>query len=349
MRLQPLCIIIICAWTALSAAGCTGLIVTHHKGTTAGPGNVVSLFSVARRDGKPLGQLTASNFEIYERNKLVPASVTRQKLVSANRVVDHYTLLLLDLGLCDLKEASLQAVIDATSAFVDKRSKRSKIGIFGFDGGESINQLSDFTNDAQSLKRALAALKQTKERDPSTDINGSMIKALEAMRAAWKRSALPVRWGTVVLITNSTDHARRVSQEAMLKALDQAKVQRYALGVGDAVDLKLLHAVGTGGAVHVNLGTEAKPVVTEEDRKKGVTSQELPARPLLSKTLDQLAVTLEEGADKLHVLSYCSPLRAGEHYVRVKVSQGQMDADFQFKIDAAGFGKGCDPHKIPTF
>ena len=188
MRLQPLCIIVICAWTALSGAGCTGLIVTHHKGTTAGPGNVVSLFSVARRDGKPLGRLTESNFEIYERNKLVPASLTRQKLVSANRVVDHYTLLLLDLGLCDLKEASLQAVIDATGAFVDRRSKRSKVGIFGFDGGESINQLSDFTNDAQALKSALAALKQTKERDPSTDINGSMIKALEALKAAWNLS-----------------------------------------------------------------------------------------------------------------------------------------------------------------
>lgn len=334
---------------ALAGSGCTGLIVAHHKGTTAGPGNVVSLFSVERRDGKPLASLTAENLKIYERNELVPASLTRQTLVDASKVVAHHTLLLLDLGLCDLKDASLQAVIDATSAFVEARSKRAKIGIYGFDGGEAITKLADFTNDAKALKAALVALKQPQERDPSTDLHGSLVQALDVLKAEQKRSTRPIRWSNVVLITNSKDHAGRVSEQALLKALEQTKVQRYAVGVGEAVDLRILNAVGRQGSHHVNLGTEAKPVQTEEDKEKGVTPQGPPNRPLLSKTLEQLAVTLTEQADKLRVLSYCSPLRAGEHYVRVRVSQGQMEGDFQFKIDASGFGKGCDPAKIPTF
>jgi hypothetical protein len=310
---------------------------------------VAILFSVERRDDKPLGRLTASEIEIYERNQPVPASVTRQRLVGPDGVVGRHVLLLVDLALCDLSERSLQAVIDAGGAFVERLAKGARVAVYGFDGRPEITEVAGFSQDAQALKDGLAALKKAGTRDPSSDINGSVVKALDALKAEMKRSALPVRWGTVVLITNGKDLARRLSRREMVEALDAAKVQRHAVGVGDAVDQGLLDAVGADGAYRVNLGTEPKPVVTEEDKEKGVTPTGPPGRPLLSETLDRLAAAMERRARGLRILSYCSPLRAGEHYVRVKITQGEASGEFSFKIDASGFGPGCDPKKIPTF
>lgn len=333
----------------LLGAGCSALVVTHHKGTSASPSNVASLFSVERRDGKPLGKLSAGDVEIYESNQRVAPGVTRQTLVDPGRVVGHYTLLLLDLGLCDLEQRSLQAVIEATGAFVERLSGLSKIAIYGFDGSDSLTRIAGFTQDGKALRSALAALEQARPRDPSTDIHGSVVKAVAALQQEMKRSAMPVRWGSMVLLASSKDHARRVPRERMLEVLDEAKIQRYALGVGEAVDTGLLGQFGTEEFHHVNLGTEPKPVVTEEDRQRGVTPEGPPDRPLLSTTLEQLARTLRSRADTLHVLSYCTPLRAGEHHVRVKITQGQLSGEFVFRIDASGFGPGCDPNKIPTF
>jgi hypothetical protein len=343
-------ITVISAWIlALGGAGCTPLIVTHHKGMTASPGNVASLFTVERRDGKPLGELTAGAIEIYEENQLVPASVTRQTLLDPAAVVSRHALLLIDLSLCNLSAKSLQAVIAAGEGFVARLAQQTSVGIWGYDGKPELTELSKFTRDRKALGAGLAALERVGERDSTIDLHGSLVRALGVLQAEMKRSPRPVRWGTLVLITSSKDVAAKLTRQEVVSALDAAKIERYAVGVGDVIDQGLLEAVSPRGNRWVNLGTEPRPVVTEEDREKGVTPTGPPARPLLATTLEQLAATINRRADALRVLSYCSPLRAGEHYVRVKVTVGGESMDFSFKIDATGFGPGCDPRKVPTF
>jgi hypothetical protein len=58
--------------------------------------------------------------------------------------------------------------------------------------------------------------------------------------------------------------------------------------------------------------------------------------------------------NRYYLLSYCSPARAGQRHVRIKVlshdDEGKdVSGSLSTEFDASGFASGCDPSAVPRF
>src|SRR5262245_2437168 len=90
---------LICSLLAsLAAVGCApGLKLTRIEAAANKPSNVAVFFAVDR-DDKPVTDLLASDFAIYEDDKLVSVDESRQTIVNPQIAAAHYTLLLVDMS-----------------------------------------------------------------------------------------------------------------------------------------------------------------------------------------------------------------------------------------------------------
>jgi len=134
-----------------------------------------------------------------------------------------------------------------------------------------------------------------------------------------------LRFGTLVVFTDGTDRAGRVSRDAMLDAVDQSNMDVYAIGVGGEVDVDELEALGRNGFVRAENG----------DR--------------LQAAFEEVAQKIEGYSKRFYLLSYCSPARAGDHEVTIEAEWHDATGSLTYQFNADGFGPGCDPTRPPTF
>jgi hypothetical protein len=90
-----------------------------------------------------------------------------------------------------------------------------------------------------------------RSRDPSTNLNGAVLLALDRLDAAITASSVPLRFGSLVVFTDGTDHAARVPLEDMLHAVDAAPFDVYAISVGDEIDDRTLSRIGKSGNIRI--------------------------------------------------------------------------------------------------
>lgn len=313
------------------SVGCATLQLTTIKTTQQRPSNVAIYFKVQTSSGDPVGGLTADRFRIYEDDQLVSEYESKQTIVNPEVAAVHYTLLLVDMSGSVSGSGSVAELVQAAGTFTDRVEKASKVGIYAFDGSQDLYPIVPFTDQPVNAKAGVASLSMFKPKDPSTNLNGAVVKALDTLDAALARASQPLRFGTLVVFTDGTDRANRVSEYAMLQRVRETPFEVFAIGLGAEIKEWLLDDIGKNGTA---MAADKSAIV---------------------KAFDEIGSKVEGRTRSFYLLSYCSPARAGRHDLRIQAlvvdSKGreQLSGSVTSEFDATGFAPGCDPNAPPNF
>jgi hypothetical protein len=288
------------------------------------PSNVAVYFTVDTAFGEPVGGLTATDFRIYEDGQLVSESESQQTIVNPEVAAEHYTLLLVDMSGSVTESDQVPLLQQAATEFTSQLEGNQRVAVYAFDGSEDLAVIAGFTSSG-GAQGAINRLGSYRSRDPSTNLHGAVVQAIRVLDTELARSSVPLRFGTIVVFTDGSDRAARVSKRDMGAAIDASPYDIFAIGVGSEIDEGTLGDVGRDGYVLV-ADTAA---VTDAFRRVGERI---------------LAMT-----QRYYLLSYCSPARAGEHRVTVEAVTPEASGRLAYDFDAAGFGPHCNPERPPPF
>ena len=306
-------------------AGCAGLDLQLHNASVQKPSNVALYFAVETSDGQPVGGLQAESFQIYEDDQLIFPFESKQTILNPEVAVEHFTLLLLDLSGSITESGSMHTLMAAAGGFAEKITRTHKMAVYGFDGSTQLTPVVGFTSSPGAVTSGLAAVAARKSKDPSTNLNGAVVEAIKVLEQALSRSQKALRFGTLIVFTDGTDRAYRVTEEEMHKALDEANLNVFAIGLGVEISQGQLARLGRHGFV-------------KADQEGNIGA-----------AFDQVAARIDAASLKFYLLSYCSPSRAGKHQLRVKAASQGNSGSLSYEFDAAGFGPNCDPNRKPNF
>jgi len=313
-----------------AVAGCAGLQLTTVKTAQQRPSNVAVYFKVQTYSGEPVGGLTADKFRIYEDGQLVSQYESKQTILNPEVAAAHYTLLLVDMSGSVTESGAVDTLMQAAGTFTGHVEKQQDVGIYAFDGSPDLYPIVPFTDQPGNTKAGVAQLGTFKPKDPSTNLNGAVVKALDQLDAALGRAVQPMKFGTLVVFTDGTDRANRVPASEMEQHVREKPFDVFAIGLGAEMKRPQLEAIGKSGTA---MAADRGAIV---------------------KAFDEVGSKVEGRTKSYYLLSYCSPSRAGKHQVRVEAvlkdakggeQTGSVDTDF----DATGFAPGCDPNAPPSF
>jgi hypothetical protein len=309
---------------AHTGVGCAGLKPTLVDASVQKPSNVAVYFTVDTSGGDPVPGLGAEQFRIYEDDRLVSPFESKQTILNPEVAAMHYTLLLVDMSGSVTQSGSLPALEEAAGKFTQRVGQYQQTAIYAFDGRPEIVPVRGFSSGGAG--GGAGVLSSFHSKDPSTNLHGAVVEAIKVLEHQLKRSPVPLRFGTLVIFTDGTDHAHRVSRADLMSALDQVDFEVFVIGVGAEIDESELKAIGRSGAA-----------LSREPGAVGVS-------------FDQIAARIEGYSKRFYLLSYCSPARAGEHELKVvPVATDGRKGSLRYRFNADGFGPTCDPNRRPAF
>lgn len=328
---NPLALFIIAA-VALVSLGCGGLNVRVVNSAAKKPNNVWVFFSVDRGKDDPVANLTADDFVIYEDGQVVSKFESQQTIQNPEVAAVSYTLLLVDMSGSITESGQADALVDAAKSFSEKIGKKQKVGVFAFDGEAKIHSVVPFTEAQGSVQGGLEGLRKYKPKDPSTNLHGAVVEGLRELKRALDKEHKPLKFGTLVLFTDGTDRANRVSRDDMKKEIDDEKYKNYemlAIGVGAEIEKGQLKEIGRDG--------------TELANDKGKVKE----------AFEKTAAKIEAHQKRFYLLSYCTPSRKGKHEVKIEAKaknpDGSGSAEYSFESDGFGPPPACEPKTPPAF
>ncbi|MGA9521531.1 MAG: hypothetical protein WBV82_08715 [Myxococcaceae bacterium] len=328
-------------------SNCLNLKLQDNGFSTAKPARVSLFFTVDTCDGEPVAQLTADKFRLLEDSAQVSAFESQQRIRPRAQDMRMYTLLLLDLSGSILRSGDYPRLREAADAFLDRMFAHDpgmhRVGIFAFDGRKELTQVVGFTGERAVLEAGLDSLEVSEcsvsadcaafvDRrtcagwrcvDDSTNLYGAVLNGTSAVEAAVASNPdIPHRQGALVVFTDGTDQAARVSRDAAVDAVNDTRARVFTVGLGGEIDKDALEDFGKDGFF---------------------TAQ---SADTLSESFGEVATRLTSLAQRHYVLEYCSPKRSGKHSLEVIASlergettlTGSLTANF----DATGFESGCD-------
>jgi hypothetical protein len=306
--------------------GCgAALDVTLVQATYAQPSNVAMFFTVDDPDGEPVGGLTAESFRIYEDEQLVSPTESQQTILNPEVAAEHYTLLLVDMSGSVTESNWVPAITEAASQFTAAVEAQQQVAVYAFDGAAELHEIQPFRETRGGASAGVGRLAGFRTQDPSTNLNGALVQAVQVMSDALDASESPLTFGTIVVFTDGTDRAARVSHRDMNRALRDAPFDVFAIGVGREIDEAVLSDIGLSGYVLIDDMEAIVPAFTAIGQQ------------IVGQT------------QRFYLLSYCSPARAGRHEVTIEAVVGEMTGDASYSFDAEGFGPDCDPNRPPEF
>jgi len=311
--------------TALAGlcAGCAGLNLQMVDRSVQRPSNIAVYFTVDTTSGDPVPDLTPADFHIYEDGKPVSAYESKQIIMQPEVVAAHFTLLLVDMSGSVVGSPDMEHVVAGAASFAERVGRYQRLAVYAFDGSPRINPIVPFgAGNPQGTARAFATFQP---RDPSTNLNGAVIEAIRILEHQLAQSPVPLRFGTLVVFTDGTDHAARVSRDTLHATLDQVGFDLFAIAVGAEVNSSEIRAIGRNGTFTSK---------SSADIQRG---------------FEEIAQRIEGFSRRYYLLSYCSPARAGVHNVEIEAVKGTMRGRLAYDFKADGFGPNCDPNQRPAF
>jgi hypothetical protein len=309
---------------ACGGGGKPSLRLTLIDGSVQRPSNVAVYFTVDTAEGEPVSGLTADSFRIYEDGQPVSALESKQTILNPEVAATHNTLLLIDMSGSVTESGDLPVIIESAKAFAGRVEKYQKVAVYAFDGSPQIRQVVGFST-GESLASGIDRLASFKARDPSTNLNGAAIEGLRVLHKRLDASSTPLTFGTLVIFTDGTDRAQRVTREELHRELGDAEVDVIVIGVGAEIDQAELQAIGRAGAI------------VSKDRAQ------------IASSFEQAAARVESFSKRYYLLGYCSPARAGKHVVRIEATVEKQAGYLEYDFDARGFGPSCNPERAPAF
>ncbi len=306
--------------------GCgASLDVTLVQATHAKPSNVAMFFTVDDAEGNPVGGLTAESFRIYEDDELVSVTESRQTILNPEVAAENYTLLLVDMSGSVTESDAVPMIAEAAGQFTAAVGAEQQVAVYAFDGAAEIHEIQPFRRAAAGSSAGVGGLGGFRSRDPSTNLNGAIVQAIDTLNQAMAESESPLTFGTLVVFTDGSDRAARVSHRDMNRALRDAAFDVFAVGVGTEMQEETLSDIGLTGYVMID-NTEA-----------------------VNQAFTAIGERILAQTKRFYLLSYCSPARAGQHQVTVEAVVNGATGTTSYEFDATDFGAECDPNRPPEF
>ncbi len=311
------------------------------------PSRVSWLFKVDTCGGEPVAGLTGAQFEIYEDGKKVSAFESQQRVAPKGERFRLYSVVLLDLSGSMLRSGDFPALQTAAARYFDTAladgGDGHRVAIMTFDGREQPQLLVPYTSSRAALQAGLDSLSVTECRvsaecagfadrktcagwrcvDDSTNLNGAVVGAVSALSAEVAASDVAWRDSALVIFTDGTDQASRVTPGDAERAVRNTSAHVFTIGLGGEVDESALRAFGKDGYWTVEKADQLGAAFTE------------------------IAARVSGLANRFYVLEYCSPKRSGTHALEVKAvfettRDGKLTGSLSGQFDASGFSSGCE-------
>lgn len=314
----------------LCLGACSRLQVSRINSAESKPNNVWVFFTV-EKGGEPVAALSVSDFEIYEDDQLVSKFESNQVIQNPEVAAVMYTMLLLDVSGSVTESGQSGALVDAAQVFSERVGKSQKVGVYAFDGDERLHPVVPFTEAKGSVQGGLNGLRTYQPKDPSTNLHGAVVAALTELKKELDKDPRPLKFGTLVVFSDGTDRAARVSREEMLEEMSKPDYDHYEL-----------FAIG--------LGAEMERAKLDEIGRDGTELASNQAK--VQDAFERVAERIESHMKRFYLLSYCTPARKGEHRVRIVASKPEVGSGaLEYTFNADGFGPppACDPERKPSF
>ena len=189
--------------------GCDGLRLHLVNASVQQQSNVALYFTVDTVEGDPVPGLKADQFNIYEDGRLISTYESHQTILNPEVATVRYTLLLLDMSGSVVGSGQVPLIQDAVNAFILGVGEQEKVAIYAFDGREEIQPIAKFGVNRNQLSSHSEKLLGWTIEDPSTNLNGAIIQAVDTIEEARNASDVPLRFGNIVVFTDGTDRAHR--------------------------------------------------------------------------------------------------------------------------------------------
>ncbi len=310
---------------ALLAGGCYRLRLNLVDASVQKPSNVAIYFSVDDRNDEPVSGIGAKEFQLFEDGKLISMYESKQTILNPEVATVRYTVLLLDMSGSVVDSGQIPLIQEGVWQFISALGEDEHLAIYAFDGREDIQPVAEFGAQDGTASARAGRLQSWQAKDPSTNLNGAIVKAVEVLDQAKASSEVPLRFGTLVIFTDGTDRAHRATSRDALQAMQRSKIDSYVIGLGGEVDQEEMRRLSTSGVLHF---AEKEKVV---DAFKAMGEK------------------LKGQGSRYYLLSYCSPSRAGRHRLTVETTVGEDKGKLSFEFNADGFEPECDPYTTPNF
>lgn len=310
------------------------LLLSIQDQFTALPGKVSILFKVSDLQGNPISGLTANQFTIFEQGRnddcfnTISSSESQARISSNSQVFSNNTLLILDLSNSVL-ESSLEELKTASTSFVTNvipspETDSFKMAIYWFDGENELHLLNPLTSSSTELTAAIDGITADISNDPSTDLYGAVIKSTDIAEDLIQENnqASVIGAASVVIFTDGTDQASRFTEEAALRAVNDANlnISFFTIGLGAEIDTDVLMEIGKTASVFAGNKEE------------------------LETTFTQISQRVSEQANSFYLFEYCTPKRdgSGNNNLVIQLSNGGLQGAVQTRFNADGFTGGCE-------
>jgi hypothetical protein len=306
----------------LPLAGCENSCpyVKKLDSSAEAPGLAQVLFSV-QCTGEPVTDLAEADVTVREDGEEASRSESAWVLQDVTADLDVFTLLLVDVSASVVTEGTLETARGVATDFARGLTEQDiAVSVAVFDGDPEIRTVVDFTKDADALATGIEGIDETDQRDPSTNLNGAILLALEQLDEVVVPDveAELESVANLVTFTDGVDRAQRATDNAALNAVNGSEHDVFLVALtGEAEAADELRKLGPDGFF---LAEEPSELIT---------------------AFEALTSSLVAETDKFYTVSYCSPLRAGRHTLEVEVALEEGSGTVSFSYNAAEFGPGC--------
>jgi uncharacterized protein YegL len=300
------------------------------EGSTELPAKVKLFFRVDIEQEDALTTLQPGDFEIYEDGALISNLEAQAQIQREQGDFLFSTVLLLDLSGSIINNGDLPQVKQAAANFIDRALPdeteaaygSKEMALYWFDGEAEIHQLVFFTSDKDSLTSAVQEINEGISSDNSTNLNGAVVQGVglvESRLEETRRDLDLSTAGSVVIFTDGTDQAARVSTDEALNVVQESGGDNsiFTIGLGGEIDQDILNSLGDDGFFFAENSSE------------------------LNDSFQRAADILEAQTNSFYVLEYCSPKRSGQHSLQLKAIYEEKFGSFTTSFDASGFTGGC--------
>ena len=305
------------------------LRLTLIEHTTAPPANVSILFKVDTAENQPVAELASGDFDLFENGQLISRFEADLTILPKTGQFQYSIVLLMDLSGSILASESLGPLKEAAQRFIeaimvpsdDPRYGEIEMGIWWFDGRADIDSLIAFTVDPAALVAAIDGITDGLTVDNSTNLYGAVIQGLTGagQRVTQLRRQGVLSAGSVVLFTDGTDQANRVSRSDALRAVGRTgdDLSVYTIGLGGEIDEQTLQEIGADGFTSASNLEELVP------------------------RFQEIADLVRDEARSYYLLEYCSPKRNGLNELGLRASAQDHMGVLTTRFSAQGFTSGC--------
>jgi hypothetical protein len=289
------------------------------------PGNVAAYFSVYTKEGAPVTDLDTPNFKIYENNKLVSEKKAKRALLETKPVEAQYVLVLLDVSGPYVDGEDFPDIVTAIGHLIATVEKASgQVAVSVFDGEEEVVQMLGF--GAENQKAALDSIRKFRPRNRNGNLHGAITQGLDALEKQLDTATAPFRYGTLVVITDRGDLAKKVPLETVKKRVAESPVDVQLVAIGPKTNKLELEPLTRGG------------LFISPDPKD------------FTKGLQAIAKQLDDEANARYLFSYCTNKREGNPTLTLVIETPSDRGRLVYKFNAANFRNGgCSAKHRPLF